>query len=337
MGNVVAVAVPVVIGSMTALGHEHRPTSLGQKQQREAGGHGRILDPTAAEGPRQAVLGGDEHASALQVPVRITDEPSRREPPHPFETVEIVVEPRLATGARIFHDGEPATEPLQAAFEHLWRRPAAAARDGLGRGPRVGRADMLRGDPDAGDSRAGHAARAGRVADGVAPRAVGIGARRPVLLGPGPDLAANTDAGLVGLVQREQCELGVGIVAGSLVGAIRPGACRRSLRHLRPLQPVDIAFEDGAVGVGREHRQYERLQGDGVGLVGLLPPQPVEAALHGEMAAVDARIGQRQHDQRRGAHPRLLRAHRALPGAIRLLLTDQPVAGLLDSPLDLLG
>ena len=332
--QVVAVPVPVGCRIVAALGDDHRPAALGEEQEREARGHDGVLDAAPAEGAGEGVLGVDEHLRPLQVPVGLADEPPRG---HPVQPVEIIVMPGRTAGARILHHGEPPAEPFEPAFQHPGRRAAAAAGDVVAGGLRGGGAHVLRRDPDAGDPGTGHAARPAAVADGVAPRPVAVGAGDPVSVGPLPDVWPHADTRPIGLVQRQEGELGIRVVAGALGGAVRPRSRRRPLRHLRALQPFHVAGQDRPVGVGGEHGEHERLQRNGVGFLRLLAAQPVERPLHGELVGVDPGVGQRQHHQRRRADPGIVGAHRAFPRTVGLLLSDQPVAGLLDRPLDLLG
>ena len=195
---------------------------------------------------------------------------------------------------------------------------------------------MLGGDPDTGDAGACHAPRAAGIADRVAPRAVGIGGRYPVLLRPDPHLLLDAHPDTIGFVEGEKRELGVGIVARPLGPAVRPRAGCLPLRDLRSLEPLDVPLEDRPIVLGREHRQEHRLERHRVGLLRLLATDPLEPALHLGVIGGDARIGQRQHHQRRGADTGVVGPHRHLPGAVGLLFPEEPVAGFLDRPLNLL-
>ncbi len=168
MRDVVAVAVPVVVGAMPALGHDHRPAALGEEQQGETGGDDLVLDPAGLELAGEPILGIDEHSGPLAIPVVVADEPPGRESPHPLQSVEIVVEPGVSPGARILRDGESPPQPVEPPFEHLRGAAAAAAGNGPAGGLGVGRADVFRGDPDAGDAGTRHAPGAGGAA-GIAP------------------------------------------------------------------------------------------------------------------------------------------------------------------------
>ena len=219
--DVVAVAVPVVARIVAALGDDHGPAALGEEEEREARGHHRILDAAAAKRARERVLRLHEHLRAFEIPVGLTDESAGREPPHPLEPIQIIEVPGLSA-AGIFEHGEPLAQPVEAALEHLRRRSAAAAGDRLAPGLGIGRADVLAGDPDARDAGARHAAGAAAVADRVAPGAVAVGARHPVLMGQFPGRRRYPHARAIRLVEREQGELRVGVVPRALRLAVRP-------------------------------------------------------------------------------------------------------------------
>ena len=337
VGDVVAVAIPVVVRGVAALGHDHRPTALGEEEQGEARRDDRLLEPRRDELAGERVLFADEHPGSLEIPVGLADVAAGGESADPFEAVEVVVEPGLAARAGVLPHREPPAEPLQAALEHFGRGAASAAGDRLP--PRLGvrRPDVLRRDPDARDAGAGHAAGAADVADGVAPGAVGVRAALPVLLGAGPGLVAHVHAGPGSLVEREQRELRVGVVAdpGPLVLAVRPGSGRRALLHLRPFEPAHVALEDRPVGLGREQRECQGLQRDRVGGVGLLAAEPAEPALHRPLVGADTRVRKREHHEAGLADGLVVGRHG--PRAVGPLLLEQPVAGPLDRPLNRLG
>ena len=173
------------------------------------------------------------------------------------------------------------------------------------------------------------------MADRVAPGTIGVHAGHPILLRADPRVLAHRHAGPGGLVEAEQRELRVGVVAdaAALVLLVAPRAGGRPLLHLGPFQPPHIAFQDGSIGLRREHRQDHGLQRHGVGFVGFLGPHPAQRPRQRRVGGRHAGVGQRQHHQRRGPSRLVAGTHR-FPGAVRLLLLEEVVAGLVDRPLD---
>ena len=102
---------------MAALGHDHRPAALCEKQEGEARGNRGILDPPGYELAAELILGVHEHPRPLAVPVMLADVSPGREPPHPLEAVEVVIEPGVAAGARVLSHAQPAAEPVEAPLE----------------------------------------------------------------------------------------------------------------------------------------------------------------------------------------------------------------------------
>ena len=115
VADVVGVVVPVAAGPMAELVDQDRRAALGQEQEREAGGHDRVLRDASPEA-RQPVLGVDELLGPQAVPVVLAEEADAREPAGPLQAVEEIVLPLLAHG-EVLADAEVGRQPVDAALE----------------------------------------------------------------------------------------------------------------------------------------------------------------------------------------------------------------------------
>ena len=106
----------------------------------------------------------------------------------------------------------------------------------------VARPHAVVGDHQRRDAGTRHAAGADGAGLAVAPRSVGILASLPILFGQPPCSVLGRHADALGLVQRQQGELGIGVVARAAAHAgIRPRPGIPPLADLRVFQPLHAA------------------------------------------------------------------------------------------------
>ena len=307
------VAVPVVGGAVLEFVQEHWPTPFREKQQGVTGANDAIALPTATARPgsKHRVLGMNQMLGAFAIPigpVGLTglggqrNEPPRGEPAHALQAVK-VVERIDAAGAGVVRHGIVLAEPLRAPVDELDSAGVVrhATLDTIAGHTGVARLHAVGGDHQRGDAGACHAARAHGVEPGVAPRAVVVLASFPILLGPYPRFIAGRHPDALSLVQRQQRELGIGIIA---VGAdhrhtrIRPGPDEPvvgiAAANLGLLQPRHVVADKQEIlfglGPGKDHR----LQRNHVRPVGPEFAKVLECSPHGIVIGLDAAVQQRQ-------------------------------------------
>ncbi len=211
-------------------------------------------------------------------------------------------------------------------------------RGNTGRGrPRPGRRPLapVGNDHQRGDAGTGHAPGAAVVRLGVSPGAVlFILAILPILLGqlPRPLVGHNADA--LGLVECQQGELAVRVVAGGAAQVgITPRPFVQPLDGLDLLQPFHVVEDQLAVsfrhGPGKDHR----LQRDDVGFVGLDRAEVVERLLYPLVVRLHAGVQKGQSTQRSNS----TRHGHVGPGAVVALLLQQVGRATVDCLVDLLG
>ena len=121
----------------------------------------------------------------------------------------------------------------------------------------VARFERGGGDGEAADAGAGHAAGSG-VAGDVAPGAVFVLCAGANSLRECPGFAADFDADALAIVEGENGELGIAVVAaGARVG---PGAFALAIFDLVGFEPLHIPADDGACLLGRGGTEHHGLQ-----------------------------------------------------------------------------
>src|SRR5262249_37744497 len=117
VADIVRVVVPVAGRRVIELVDQDRRPSLGQEQDREAGGEDRVvLDQGALPEPAEPVLVAHELPGSQPVPVVGAEEPDTRQPPGSLQAVEIIELPLLA-GAEILADVEVPGQPVDASLQ----------------------------------------------------------------------------------------------------------------------------------------------------------------------------------------------------------------------------
>jgi hypothetical protein len=273
--------------------------------------------PAALPVMRERVLLADQKLGPLAIPIVLTDEASRGEPAGALQAVEIVVQDRLSTAGRprIVSDGKPPGKPLDRAVERIIGLVGPTAKDvavfhrGVSRFERGGR------NRQPADARARHAAGAD-VAGHVSPGAVVVLRRAPIVGGELPGFAADLGADALGIVQGQNGELGVAVVAAG--AGIGPRALPLAFFDLMAFQPDDIAANEQHVLFGLGGAQDHRLQRDGVRFVRFERAEIDKGFSHRRIVDADTGIQQRQRTQRRDAA--VVAGHFG-PAAARQLLT----------------
>src|SRR5262249_46923366 len=131
-----------------------------------------------------------------------------------------------------------AAEPVDSSLEPIILDVRAAADDVAVFDGGVARFQGRVRDREAADTGAGHAAGAG-VFGHVAPGAVVVLSAAPILLGEFPGFAADLDSNALAVVQGEDGELGIAVVAAG--AGIGPGAFTGAIFDLVRFEPADVA------------------------------------------------------------------------------------------------
>ena len=311
---------------MHQLGHEHRPTTLGEKQQGHRGGDvgtvfARVLaDPVVAE----RILLADEKLGPLAVPIVVADEPPGGESADAFQAVEIIVVPDLphAATARIAADREVAAQPPQCPVDRVVFFLFLATLDEAILDGGVGRSGPLVADDGRADAGAGHAAQAFVPTDFVAPRAVGVLAFLPIVGGLLPGKRFDLCPGPFCLMQGQHRELRVAVVA--IPRGIRPS----TVVQLHRLEPIHVPLDENLIASRVGGAEDHRLQGDTVGLGRGEVAQIPQRGLDLRMTGLDPRIQQGQRAER--SHAPRIRGQIIPRAAGDVLLFEQ----IFRSPLD---
>ncbi len=225
---------------------------------------------------------------------------------------------------------QPPDAPVDPGF--LAGLVGAAAIDPVADGAGVARLHPVGGDHQRGDAGAGHASRAGST-ELVAPRAVEVLGFLPMPLGQNPGAGIGRHADPFRLVQGQQRELRVGVVAVAHAG-IRPRPLVIPFGNLRALQPFHVAVQQRPVLVRRGAGEDHRLQGDDVGPLGPDLAEMIEGLLHRRVVRLDAGVQQGQGHQGADAAGH---AEHVGPGAVGLLLPLEIAHASVDRLADLLG
>lgn len=120
----------------------------------------------------------------------------------------------------------------------------------------VGLFDSVGGNHQRGNARTSHASRAGHGLV-ISPRSVRVLTAFPISLGQAPRSVAYRHSGALGLMQAQQGELTVGVVAAAVL-RIRPCSFIGSFQYLYAFQPPHIAADKQEIflwfGPGENHR-----------------------------------------------------------------------------------
>jgi len=126
------------------------------------------------------------------------------------------------------------------------------------------------------------------------PRAVGVLTVFPILLGQPPRLLLGHHADALGLVQGQQRELAIRLVAvGAAHAGIGPRPLEGTFDDLRALQPLHVVEDQLAVSVRLGPSEDHRLQRDDVGFLGPDRAEIIERLLHPLVVRLHAGAEQR--------------------------------------------
>ena len=207
----------------------------------------------------------NQHLGPFAIPIVLADESPGRHAAGTFDAVQIIEQPQRRIGW-IAIDGKIAIQPAQRFVDRSVGLLRAAAGNRVAPNRGVAGAQFSGGDDHRCDPRAGHAAGAGK-ARFVAPRAVGILGFLPMIQRQPPGFVVHRHAGPLGLVQTQQGELRVRVVADvrSARLGVRPHSGPRPVFDLLLFQPFGIAPDQDQVPLRLGGAKHHRLQRAGVG------------------------------------------------------------------------
>ncbi len=204
----------------------------------------------------------EQIAYPFAVPVVLPEESLSRKASCPLDAVQVIQHP-LIPHARIVIGLKVLLQPAHAAAQRpiRWRLTVAALRAAV-RIRGVVEAQHLSADDERADARAGHASRAVIRLRDVAPPVVGILIANEVFEGHFPSLVLDVDSGQGRIVQAEEGELRVAVVAPHGDVAITPHSALHAPRRLHGLERFCQGRNPRAVFVpfpgGDENHQQKR-------------------------------------------------------------------------------
>ncbi len=191
-------------------------------------------------------------------------------------------------------------EPGHRVVHRLVGLPRATTTDRVAADRRIAGVQLSRGNDHRGDSGAGHAPGPFAKIRFVSPRAVDILAVLPMFQRQPPDFVVDWHSGPLGLVQAQQGELRIGIVAdvrGTRLG-IGPHSRPRPLFDLLLLEPPGIATDQMKIFLGLGGAKHHRLQRVGVRRAGMKEAQVDQGLANRLVVRPAATIQQGQRAQR---------------------------------------